>query len=107
MLDLPLTKKKKKKTGFNLDAALDFKSPDEEKNDESGAVDGGNAAESAGANQDEDFDLDMDFSKMKKKKKSKKVIEELLPEKTEEEKVDDKENGKDRGQSPLVDIVSS
>lgn len=97
MLDLPLTKKKKKKTGFNLDAALDFKSPDEEKSTKSDESKLGNDGdnESAGANQEEDFDLDMDFSKMKKKKKSKKVIDDFqLPEKSEEEKIEDKENGK-------------
>lgn len=97
MLDLPLLKKKKKKTGFNLDAALELtSSPSEERaeesttgNDEAGAADEGTA------NAGDDFDLDMDFSKIKKKKKkTKKAIDELLPEKGEDDNQDDRENGR-------------
>lgn len=105
MLDLPLLKKKKKKTGFNLDAALELtSSPSEERAGEEGA---GGANEEAGAadegtaNAGDDFDLDMDFSKIKKKKKkTKKAIDDLLPEKGDEDNQEDRENGRSSGASP-------
>lgn len=55
------------------------------------------AEEGAGddGNMDEEVYLDMDFSKTKKKKKKKaKDLDELVSEKQEDEKSDDKENGK-------------
>lgn len=54
------------------------------------------AAESGAAPEeapvDDDFDLDMDFSKTKKKKKKKKDLDVLVSE--EDQKSEDKENGK-------------
>lgn len=95
MLDLPLLKKKKKKTGFNLDAALEL--PSEERsggNDESAALNEDGGAEDGAAIAGEDYDLDMDFSKKKKKKKNKKAIDDLLPEKGDDDNQEDRENGK-------------
>lgn len=88
-------KKKKKKKPFNLDD-LDSALP---ASTEGGADDGageivGGAGGDDAEKADDDFDLDMDFSKTKKKKKKKKDLDELVAEKTEEEKSEDKENGK-------------
>lgn len=100
MLDLPLLKKKKKKTGFNLDAALELtSSPSEERtgNEESAAGNDEAGAEEGTANAGDDFDLDMDFSKIKKKKKkTKKAIDDLLPEKGDDDNQDNQENGRSR-----------
>lgn len=100
MLDLPLLKKKKKKTGFNLDAALELtSSPGEERaagEESTAADDAAGAAEDGAGNAGDDFDLDMDFSKIKKKKKkTKKAIDELLPEKGgDDDNQEDRENGR-------------
>lgn len=96
MLDLPLLKKKKKKTGFNLDAALELNSGEDRTGDASAATkDEAGAADEGTANAGDDFDLDMDFSKIKKKKKkTKKAIDDLLPEKGEDENQEDRENGR-------------
>lgn len=109
MLDLPLLKKKKKKTGFNLDAALELtSSPSDEKAGESTAA---AASEETGAAEEgagNDFDLDMDFSKIKKKKKkTKKAIDELLPEKEGEENQEDRENGRCSGPAPVCSVILS
>lgn len=91
-----MQKKKKKKTGFNLDAALELtSSPSEERpgNDDS-AAGNADAAEEGAAIAGDDFDLDMDFSKIKKKKKkTKKVMDDLLPEKGDDDNQEDRENG--------------
>lgn len=102
MLDLPLLKKKKKKTGFNLDAALELtSSPSEEQrpgNEEATAGTDEAGADEGTANAGDDFDLDMDFSKIKKKKKkTKKGIDDLLPEKGDDDNQDDRENGRSNG----------
>lgn len=82
-------KKKKKKKPFNLDD-LEGALPTKENN----AIDiGGEALQEEEAD-DDDFDLDMDFSKTKKKKKKKKELDEILADKIEEDKLEDKENGK-------------
>ncbi|XP_055382563.1 eukaryotic translation initiation factor 2 subunit 2 isoform X2 [Condylostylus longicornis] len=80
-------KKKKKKKTFNLDD-LDNALPTNDTN----ANDGVNEGAVDDVNLEEDVDLDMDFSKTKKKKKKKKDLDELVSEKQEDEKSDEKEN---------------
>lgn len=81
-------KKKKKKKPFNLDEIENALPANEQNADDQPPADG----VGEDGNADEDFDLDMDFSKTKKKKKKKKDLDELVAEKLEDDKSDDKEN---------------
>jgi len=80
-------RKRKKKKTFNLDD-LDNALPTNDSN----VNDAGNEGATEDPNQEEDVDIDMDFSKTKKKKKRKKDLDELVAEKQEEEKSEEKEN---------------
>ncbi|XP_059614632.1 eukaryotic translation initiation factor 2 subunit 2 isoform X1 [Phlebotomus argentipes] len=115
-------KKKKKKTTFDLEAALagdgsesasgattdtpnaTTQADEGDAGDDQGGVKAAPAGQESwqqfsgqddGAEQEEDFDLDMDFSMKKKKKKTKKKLDDLMVE--EDERADDKENGKKGG----------
>ncbi|XP_018803977.1 PREDICTED: eukaryotic translation initiation factor 2 subunit 2 [Bactrocera latifrons] len=84
-------KKKKKKKPFNLD---------EHPSEKEGEEDESNAAAVQEEPEDDDINLDMNFSKDKKKKKTKKKeLGELLPDKDEEDKSENKENVDDNSSS--------
>lgn len=119
-----MKKKKKKKTTFDFEAALDENIIDSGINDFDDNLDLENIGKkkkkkkpfnledlentlpteieettedggnNEGGNVEDDYDLDVDFSKTKKKKKKKKDLDELVAEKIEEDIQINKENGK-------------
>lgn len=85
-------KKKKKKKPFNLDEIESSLPSVNDTADDNIILDG--TQDITELHGDEEFDLDLDFSKTKKKKKKKKDLDELVADKLDDDKSDDKENGK-------------